>query len=105
MSESDELRATQSQRDDFKRQLSAEREGRMAAERIVDEVRARNRELEGAFNAFIKLTQVVGQHQDAMFEGAPLNAAFIKASTEIARHAPPASELKNVTEFVHDRDG
>ena len=31
---------------DLKRQLAAEREGRMLAERIVDEVRARNRELE-----------------------------------------------------------
>lgn len=31
---------------DLQRQLTAEREGRMAAEQIVDEVRARNRELE-----------------------------------------------------------
>jgi hypothetical protein len=35
-----------SQRNDFHRQLTAEREGRILAERIVDEVRARNRELE-----------------------------------------------------------
>jgi hypothetical protein len=41
-----DLRKAESQRDDFCRQLTAEREGRMAAERIVDEVRARNRELE-----------------------------------------------------------
>lgn len=42
----DKLRKAESQRDDFRRQLTAEREGRMLAERIVDEVRARNRELE-----------------------------------------------------------
>lgn len=41
-----ELRKVENQRDDFRRQLSAEREGRMLAERIVAEVRARNRELE-----------------------------------------------------------
>lgn len=43
-----ELATAQSQRADFRRQLTAEREGRLAAEKIVDEVRARNRELEAA---------------------------------------------------------
>lgn len=42
----DKLRKAESQRDDFRRQLTAERQGRMLAERIADEVRARNRELE-----------------------------------------------------------
>lgn len=41
-----DLRKAENQRDDFRRQLTAKREGRMAAERIVEEVRARNRELE-----------------------------------------------------------
>jgi hypothetical protein len=41
-----DLRQAENQRADFRRQLTAEREGRMLAERIVDEVRARNRELE-----------------------------------------------------------
>lgn len=45
------LRKAESQRDDFRRQSAAERDGRMAAERIVDEVRARNRELEAKLNA------------------------------------------------------
>ena len=40
------LRKAENQIADLKRQLAAEREGRMLAERIVDEVRARNRELE-----------------------------------------------------------
>jgi hypothetical protein len=35
---------------DLRRQLTAEREGRMLAERIVDEVRARNRELDQLIN-------------------------------------------------------
>lgn len=41
-----DLRKAENQRDEFRRQLSTERQGRMLAERIVDEVRARNRELE-----------------------------------------------------------
>lgn len=45
-----ELRKAENQRADFRRQLTAEREGRMAAERIVDEVRARNRELEASIS-------------------------------------------------------
>lgn len=42
------VRKAENQIADLKRQLGAEREGRMAAERIVDEVRARNRELEAS---------------------------------------------------------
>lgn len=41
-----ELRQAENQRSDFRRQLTAEREGRMLAERIVDEVRALNRDIE-----------------------------------------------------------
>ncbi len=41
-----ELRKAENQRADFRRQLTAERAGRIAAEKLVDEVRARNRELE-----------------------------------------------------------
>ena len=45
------LRKAEAQRADFRRQLAAEREHRMQLERIVDEVRARNRELEAAQSA------------------------------------------------------
>ena len=41
-----EIRKLETQRSGYASQLAAERQGRMAAERIVDEVRARNRELE-----------------------------------------------------------
>jgi len=41
-----ELRKAETQRADFSRQLAAEREHRMRLEHIVDEVRARNRELD-----------------------------------------------------------
>lgn len=54
-----ELRKAQAQAADFRRQLTAEREGRMAAERIVDEVRARNRELE--MNAPTRRGDATGQ--------------------------------------------
>lgn len=54
------VRKAESQRDDFKRQLTAEREGRMLAERIVDEVRARNRELTGAAREYLKKNPLGG---------------------------------------------
>lgn len=95
-----ELRKAQSQRDDFRRQLTAEREGRMLAERIVDEVRARNRELQGALDALVDLAQAVGQHPDAMLDDAPLAAPFVKAVAELRKHIRHGGELTNVTEHV-----
>ena len=50
------------------------------------------------FQALLELANAVGSHHDSMFDGAPLNAPFLKACAVLERYAPPAKELKDATE-------
>lgn len=95
-----ELRKAQSQRADFSRQLAAEREHCMQLERIVDEVRARNRELEAAKDALVALAREVSERTSALVDDDVLAKALVDACDAIRKCSPPPAELKNATEHL-----
>lgn len=52
--------------------------------------------------ALVRLADAVGAHPDAMFDGAPLNAAFLEACEVIQRHARKPPKLVNPVEVEVD---
>lgn len=49
--------------------------------------------------ALMDLAHAVGKHPDSMFDGAPLNAAFVKAAEAIRLASPEPTPLTNVIEI------